>query len=1114
MSKTGFLRIMLVTLLVLLVQGTWVLAGTTGGISGKVTDQNGNGVAGAKVSAVSPGQALSVTSAANGFYSVLNLSPDTYSVTASKEGFDTSTVYGITVAADQTTTADIKMQATVKTIGHITSTATASIVSKTVTGDLYAVNAQAINSYNGGQGGAETLYSQNSVVGQLPGVVRYAVGTGGGYGGQGQLSLRGGGPDQVGYELDGVPLNRGFDFYNGSAFVTNGLASLQVYTGGAPADAGRAMSGYVNQIIQRGKYPGGADLTAVVGTPLYNHTVQADVFGSTPDSRFTYYVSTLATNAYFNFGTRSNLANESFTVPAGDPGCGAFNMGLSPAGTPGGGTLNCSVANILNQPVSQGAYASTPFNAGRDTAANLHWGFEHNGLNDDLQALYLTGTTRAAPFGPYGTFNADPAQASTNFSGDGVGPGNSLTWPTGAFYYGAVGQPFDPTLLRPLTWPTSGGSVGGVIPPTFQDSQTTQYSIAKVGYTRALSQASFLRIYGYSMYSLWSLDQPVNGIVGSSFYQLHDHATGMTLNYQNQINQQNLLKFIADWSRDLTLRYNYFNYASSGGLVDCVVGGVAQSPCATPGAPVTRIGAPLSNWSTVTPLDWDGVIADSLKAGDKLLFDLGLRWDYFGFQLMPMKITGNDGIAYLAEETNGQCLNGFAYNPSDPRIIGPTGNQNCFDLLTANPGPNGRDAPGAGAWQDVSSALSFTALSPRFGFTYSAGPRDVIRFSVGRYVQPPNSAFEQYRDNPLWGPGRTARRLNQFYDALGFTAVHNALPEDSTNYDLSFEHEFNGGFSMKLTPYYRNTRNQVLNIPVNPLSPSFVTGFNFGNARIKGVEFLIAKNVTGESGIGGTLAATYTDSKVRYTRPAVPGKNGVSYIDDMNGVDNNGNCLGIGICGYNQAYGTNFPLLDPNGYYSPSFVQAPTSTGPSWDVRWVINLSLDARYGGFDFVPTVNYQAGNPYGDPLNFPDGHCNPAGGFSPSGCTPLPAGKSFYGGNGPDPYTGAFDAPGSLHGPSWWTLNMAVSRDIGHNLRASILGTNLIAGVHNHGYPWEQNTNLQNISYADNLFYNSAPLGAFGAIAPTPAQAYYGNNYYPYAPAGILPLRSYVFSLSAKI
>ena len=954
MIKTGFLRTALVALLVMIVQGTWALAGTTGAITGKVTDNSGNSIAGAKVTASSPGQTASVTTGSNGFYAILNLSPDTFTVTASKDGYDTVSVYGITVTADQIATGDIKLGQAVKTIGHITTTATVSVVNKTVTGDLYAVNAQAINKYNGAAGGSETLYSQNSVVGSLPGVVRYAVGTGPGYGGQGQLSLRGGSPDQVGYELEGVPLNRGFDFYNGTAFTTNGLSSLQVYTGGAPADEGHAMSGFINEGIQRGKYPGGADFNVTVGSPLYNHTVLADVYGSTPDQRFTYFISTLATNSYVNFGDRSNLANTSFTVPANDPGCGAFNaIEATGFGFP---ALDCTKSYILNQPVSNGAFGSTPFNFGRDTAANVHWAFAHNGVTDDLQALYVIGSTRAVPLGPYGTVGADLSVQSQALGVGGVFPNaqNQPTWPTGAYYQGQVGQPFNPALVLPLAYPSSQGSVlgnyltgfsGGVIPPTYTDTQTTEYAIEKVGYTRALTQSSFLRLVGYKMYSQWSNDQELEPFFGDSFYQLHDNLTGVTFDYQNQINQQNLVKLIGDWSRDLTLRYNYFNYASSGGAPeDCVVAGVRQAPCTTPGALVTRVGAPLSNWSTVTPLSWDGVISDTWRPSEKLNFDFGLRWDELGFQLMPLKITGPDGLAYLAEEVDGQCLDGFNYSPNDPRIVGPTGNQNCFDLLTGG-GANGqrvtgnaitgKDLPGAAAWANAGGTLAYFSLSPRFGLTWTAGARDVVRLSIGRYVQPPNSAYEQYRDNPQWGPGRTVRRLNQFYTGLNFYAVHNVLPEDSTNYDLSFEHEFNGGVSMKLTPYYRNTRNQVLNIPFNPQSPSFVTGDNFGNSRIKGAEFLLSKNVTAENGIGGTLAATYTDTKIRFAR--APG--GTSFIDLVNGTGLNGQCVGSGICGYNQAYHTNYALLDPTAYYSPSFVMAPTATGPTYDVKWVVNLT-------------------------------------------------------------------------------------------------------------------------------------------------------------------------------
>jgi hypothetical protein len=338
--------------------------------------------------------------------------------------------------------------------------------------------------------------------------------------------------------------------------------------------------------------------------------------------------------------------------------------------------------------------------------------------------------------------------------------------------------------------------------------------------------------------------------------------------------------------------------------------------------------------------------------------------------------------------------------------------------------------------------------------------------------------------------------LNHFYAGLGFYAVHNVKPEDSTNYDISVEHEFNGGLSAKFTPYYRNTRNQVLNLAVNPAQPSFVTGYNFGSARISGAEFLVTQNVRAQNGIGGTLAATYTDSKIRFDA----GPNGSSFI----------NVIDSQIARYNANYHTNYATLDPNGYYSPSFVQTPPAT-PSYDVSWDINFQLDARYNGFDILPTFVYQSGNPYGDPLMWSDTHCNPTN-LQP-GCTPLPAGAHYLGGIGPDPYTNQFDSIGSLKGPSWWALNLALSHDVGHNLKASILGTNLLTGVHNQGYAWEQPTNQNIISYSDNIFYNIAPLGILSHPA-NPANAYYGMDYYGYAASSALPTRVYVFSLSAKM
>ena len=69
------------TLVAMLVQGTWVLAGTTGTISGTVTDTaTKQPLAGAKVSASSPSQNATVIADSQGHYTFLSLAPDTYVV--------------------------------------------------------------------------------------------------------------------------------------------------------------------------------------------------------------------------------------------------------------------------------------------------------------------------------------------------------------------------------------------------------------------------------------------------------------------------------------------------------------------------------------------------------------------------------------------------------------------------------------------------------------------------------------------------------------------------------------------------------------------------------------------------------------------------------------------------------------------------------------------------------------------------------------------------------------------------------------------------------------------------------------------------------------------------
>lgn len=91
-------------------QGAWAFAGTSGGIAGIVTDANtGLPISGVQLKISSPSETVAATTDARGRFIVFSLQPDDYTVTAVKDGYDTRTVTGETVMADQTQRYDVQL---------------------------------------------------------------------------------------------------------------------------------------------------------------------------------------------------------------------------------------------------------------------------------------------------------------------------------------------------------------------------------------------------------------------------------------------------------------------------------------------------------------------------------------------------------------------------------------------------------------------------------------------------------------------------------------------------------------------------------------------------------------------------------------------------------------------------------------------------------------------------------------------------------------------------------------------------------------------------------------------------------------------------------------------
>jgi hypothetical protein len=155
----------LATALLLLVafacQVTWSLAATTGGITGSVLDAATSApIVGATVTATSPSQTAVSTTDATGHFAFLTLGPDTYTITASKGGYQSTSVPGQVVYADTVQTVSLRMIKALQTIAHVTAAAGGALVKSGTTADIYSVNAttQAAAARLGGGGSFYKTY--------------------------------------------------------------------------------------------------------------------------------------------------------------------------------------------------------------------------------------------------------------------------------------------------------------------------------------------------------------------------------------------------------------------------------------------------------------------------------------------------------------------------------------------------------------------------------------------------------------------------------------------------------------------------------------------------------------------------------------------------------------------------------------------------------------------------------------------------------------------------------------------------------------------------------------------------------------------------------------------
>lgn len=217
-------------ILCLFVLGSFVCAGTTGKIAGKVVEkETGEPLPGANV--IIKGTYMGAAADVDGHYTILNIPPGSYSVEVIMVGYAKIEVTDVRVNIDQSTKLNFELQSENIESEAITIVAEREILKKDVATSVVSVDAEEIQSL--------PVSDVESIVGLQAGIKDNFV-------------IRGGAADEALFQMDGVTLR---DPKNNKPITGIALSSVQeisVERGGFNAEYGQVRSGIINVVTREG----------------------------------------------------------------------------------------------------------------------------------------------------------------------------------------------------------------------------------------------------------------------------------------------------------------------------------------------------------------------------------------------------------------------------------------------------------------------------------------------------------------------------------------------------------------------------------------------------------------------------------------------------------------------------------------------------------------------------------------------------------------------------------------------------------------------------------------------------------------------------------------------
>lgn len=674
-------------ILMLLVLPTVMVAGTTGKLAGRVTDENtGEALVGATV--IIDGTSLGAAADIEGYYVILNIPPGNYAVSSMSVGYIKRTVDNIQVQVDLTTTVNFRLSQTILEVGdEVVVTAERPLVRRDLTSTESRVGGEEIRSLPVTEV-SEVLSLQSGIT----------------LGADGGIHIRGGRTSEVAYWVDGVSVS---DVYDGSQAVqveNNAVQELQVISGTFNAEYGQAMSGIVNIVTKDG--------------------------GSDYHGNISMYVGDFVTSDGWTYDDRS-IRIDGTEQPDLNPSGLFYDLNdFDPVS-------NRNIEGSLSGPIP-GIDDITFYVSGRYLRTN-GWlygsntflpdgslGFDPTGRFTEFEPVQVGDSTVLVPVAlslpdlPVRMNDRErisgQAKLTFNFSGStklaltGIGSRIEFRDYNHEYFLTPSGDvsKFDQGYNVTGVWTHSlGSSAFYTASLSFFNKSFDEYLYEDVLDPRYIVNPNFATIQSYE----WRA-----GGTNTHRFKRRTETRSAKIDYTDQLSRLHQLKVGIDarlhrlYLEDYNLTFDEGVFQSTG----------QYTPVIPPG------NGPLYEEYTRQPVEFSGYIQDKLEY-EQMIVNIGVRFDYF--------------------DPRAKVLT----DPSDPNVYLPRRIENQFHDSNGNGIQDPGELPTTLAERQAywyRDATVKTNISPRLGISYPITDRGILHFSYGHFLQIPS--FIHLYQKPDW----------------------------------------------------------------------------------------------------------------------------------------------------------------------------------------------------------------------------------------------------------------------------------------------------------------------------------------------------------------------------